>query len=75
MRLLVTVDGHDAMIVGYVVVANKVNAVIIIQGKLSACELSKVELGRLPKPLRAKVKKRARKHQVVSDAVAELPLQ
>jgi hypothetical protein len=61
MRLLVTINGVDAMIVGYVSVDHVVNAVVVMNGTLCAVELEAVRLGRLPKPLRAKVKRRARK--------------
>lgn len=75
MRLLVTVDGADALIVGYVVVQNKVHAVVVTNGAICAVELAKIELGRLPKQLRAKVKRKARRTQIVTDTATDLTVQ
>ena len=70
MRLLVKVGGVDAMIVGYVAVEERVNAVVVMNGALSAVGLDQIQLENLPKPLRKKVKRRAKSAARVSEGLA-----
>jgi len=70
MRLLVKVDGVDAMIVGYVSVEGRVNAVLVMNGALSAIDLELIQLPSVPKQLRKKTKHKARAAARVSNGLA-----
>lgn len=60
MRLLVKVDGVDAMIVGYTAVEGRVNAIVVMNGALSAIDLELIQLDNVPKRLRKVTKRRMR---------------
>lgn len=70
VRLLVKVGASDAMIVGYVSHNDQIHAVVVMNGGLNAVHLDQIELGRMPKALRHKVRKSVRRQSYIG---VELP--
>jgi hypothetical protein len=65
LRLLVKVDGVDAMIVGYVAVEARVHAIVVMNGALSAIDLELISFHdrSLPKSLQKRIRRHRKRDQ------------